>query len=120
MVSPRSSLALAALVALCVLAVLSPGADKPDVKDPVDERAEAALKALVQRCKDGAKLSETEAEPLIKDLQRFHRAYPGTPYALEAARLLTRIPSPLDRLDAAQIPTIEKFDWQPRELVAVI
>ncbi len=28
--------------------------------------------------------------------------------------------SPLDELDAAQIPTIERFAWQPRELVAVL
>jgi WD40 repeat protein len=29
-------------------------------------------------------------------------------------------PSPLDRLDPAQIPAEERFDWQPRELVAVL
>src|SRR5262245_17913484 len=29
-------------------------------------------------------------------------------------------PSPLDRLDPAQIPTAERFDWQPKELVAVL
>lgn len=29
-------------------------------------------------------------------------------------------PSPLDRLDPAQIPAEERFDWQPKELVAVL
>ena len=29
-------------------------------------------------------------------------------------------PSPLDRLDPAQIPAAERFDWQPKELVAVL
>jgi WD40 repeat protein len=112
MVSSRSA-ALAALLSLPLLAMLSTAADK-------DERAEAALKALAERCKPGAKLSDTECEPLVKDLQRFQRAYPGTPYFMEAARFLSRIPSPLDRLDPAQIPALERFDWQPRELVAVI
>ena len=29
-------------------------------------------------------------------------------------------PSALDRLDPAQIPAEERFDWQPKELVAVL
>jgi WD40 repeat protein len=29
-------------------------------------------------------------------------------------------PGPLDRLDPAQIPATERFDWQPKELVAVL
>jgi WD40 repeat protein len=28
--------------------------------------------------------------------------------------------SPLDRLDAGAIPAEERFDWQPRELIAVL
>src|SRR5262249_51716018 len=32
----------------------------------------------------------------------------------------TDLPSPLDRLDAGAIPGEERFDWQPKELVAVL
>jgi WD40 repeat protein len=39
---------------------------------------------------------------------------------VQAARLLSRLPSPPDHLDAKLIPDLERFDWQPKELVAVL
>ena len=30
------------------------------------------------------------------------------------------MPSPLDKLDPLAIPSLERFDWQPKELVAVL
>jgi WD40 repeat protein len=76
------------------------------------EKAAAALKRLPA---PGA-----GPERRRQDLQVFRRAWPGTPAAVEAARLLTELPSPLDRLSAASVPALERFDWQPKELVAVV
>src|SRR5262249_19065452 len=53
-------------------------------------------------------------------LQAFRRAWPGTTAAAEAAGLLAELPWPLDRLSTASIPALERFDWQPKELVAVV
>jgi WD40 repeat protein len=42
------------------------------------------------------------------------------PPSLAAARERAAMPSPLDKLDPAAIPAIERFDWQPKELVAIL
>jgi WD40 repeat protein len=82
-----------------------------------DDTSDAALKALAERCKGAA---ERDRERLISDLLAFRRTYPGTKQAVEAARLQASLPSALDKLDAAAIPMLERFDWQPKELVAVV
>jgi WD40 repeat protein len=48
------------------------------------------------------------------------RDYPGTAQALEAAALLTKLPSPLDALDASKVPAEERLADHPKELVAVL
>ena len=53
------------------------------------------------------------------DILAFRQSYPGTPQALGAAGLLRDLPSPLDVYDADNINPLEKFPWQPRELVAI-
>ena len=66
---------------------------------------------------------ESSSGDLIKlreDLLKFRRVYPGTTQAVGAAALLSRIPSPLDKFDPANIPELERFDWHPQELVAVL
>src|SRR5260370_35198643 len=45
---------------------------------------------------------------------------PSVPAALELARQRAASPSPLDKLSAGAIPKLEVFDWQPKELVAVM
>jgi WD40 repeat protein len=52
---------------------------------------------------------------LRPDLLAFRTKHFGTQAAVEAAGLLSQIPSPLDKLDPAKIPAIERFDWQPQE-----
>jgi WD40 repeat protein len=42
------------------------------------------------------------------------------PASLEAALKRAAAPSPLDKLDPTAIPSLERFDWQPKELVAVL
>ena len=83
---------------------------------PADAKAEAALKALADRCQDAS----GDKDKAAQDVQAFRLAYPGTLYAVRAAALLASLPSPLDKLDPAAIPEIERFKWQPKELVAVI
>jgi WD40 repeat protein len=50
----------------------------------------------------------------------FRAAHFGTPQARQAAELLARLPSPLDRLQAAAIPKKERLNWFPPDLVAVL
>jgi WD40 repeat protein len=45
---------------------------------------------------------------------------PLIPPSLELARQRAALPSPLDKLSANSIPKLERFDWQPKELVAVL
>jgi WD40 repeat protein len=80
-----------------------------------DPKTEAALKALAERV--GGPSSDQAR--LRADLLAFRLAHPGRP-AARAAGLLARLPSPLDHLDAKTIPALERFDWQPKELVGVI
>jgi WD40 repeat protein len=45
---------------------------------------------------------------------------PSVPTSLELARKRAASSSPLDKLSASAIPKLERFDWQPKELVAVL
>jgi WD40 repeat protein len=103
--SPRPLLLL--LGALVCGPAVGRGAEAPDAA-----KAEAALQRL--------RASAASPERRRQELQAFRRAWPGTPAAVEAAGLLAELPSPLDRLGAASIPAPERFDWQPKELVAVV
>ncbi|HEY7311962.1 MAG TPA: WD40 domain-containing protein [Gemmataceae bacterium] len=85
--------------------------------EPADAEAEAALKRfadrLVQPSGDRAKLRE--------EILDFRLKYPGTPLAARASGLLSQLRSPLDKLDPANIPPLERFpSWQPKELVGVV
>jgi WD40 repeat protein len=59
-------------------------------------------------------------EPLRQDILALLRKYPGTAAALKAAGLLHDLPSPCDKLSAKSIPEIERFDWHPKETVAIL
>jgi WD40 repeat protein len=60
-----------------------------------------------------------DLEKLRQDILSFMRGKAGAP-VLQASELLNRLPSPLDHLDPTQIPKLDRFDWQPKELVTVI
>jgi WD40 repeat protein len=116
---PRASLA-ARLVVLCSLVaggllVLHPAAaeDKPSAEEA---KAAAALKRLLDRSKE----SSTNQAKLRQDLAAFRLAHLGTKSAVKAAELFGELPSPLDKLDKSTIAALEKFDWQPKELVGVL
>jgi WD40 repeat protein len=79
--------------------------------------AEAALKGFAERL---AGPSGDRAR-LRGEILDFRLKYPGTPFAAQASALLSRLRSPLDKLDPANIPALERFPaWQPKELVGVI
>jgi WD40 repeat protein len=81
-----------------------------------DSRAAAALKPLIERF-DAA---TGDRAALAKDLLAFRRTHPATSEAIQAAALLAKLPSVLDQMDASKIKPIERFDWQPKELVGVL
>ncbi|MFO0964376.1 MAG: WD40 repeat domain-containing protein [Gemmataceae bacterium] len=57
---------------------------------------------------------------LRREIVGFRAAHFNDALAREADRLLTELPSPLDRLDRSKIDKLQKFEWQPREVVAVL
>jgi hypothetical protein len=70
----------------------------------------------------GEKLARTTVTTLLNSGNKvvsFRRQYHPTREAGRAALLLARLRSPLDRLDPKHIPTGDRFDWQPKGLVAV-
>ena len=77
---------------------------------------EAELKSLALR----AAQADQKVGPLRLDLSRFRQRHPGTIQAVQAAGLLRDLPSPLDQLDAKNIPALERFDWHPKETVALL
>ncbi len=81
-----------------------------------DDFADKELADLQKRVES----SSGDADKLRADLIRFRRDFPGTPQAVRAAELQSRLPSPLDKLDPAKVPELERFDWHPKELVAVL
>jgi WD40 repeat protein len=114
MISPAHSHRPTLLIALFCLAVLLTG--QAAGIDPAPEKADAELKQLRDRVGDAS----ANPDKLRQDLQAFARTYPGTPQAVQAAGLVSKLSSPLDKMDAKNIPELERFDWQPKELVAVI
>jgi WD40 repeat protein len=79
------------------------------------EGADEELRGFRSRLREGADRSR-----LRQDLLAFRLGHPGTPAAVEAAALLSQLPSPLDALSPATIAPLERFPWQPKELVAIL
>ncbi|MFO0877007.1 MAG: WD40 repeat domain-containing protein [Gemmataceae bacterium] len=101
------------MVQLCTALV---GARGEGVSALDESKAQAALRVIEKRIQGVA----PEVTRLRLDLVQFRVTYPGTQAAIKAASLLATLPSPLDRLDPGTIPSLEKFDWQPKELVALL
>jgi WD40 repeat protein len=79
------------------------------------DAAEEEVQRLLARAAKG-----DSSEALRQDVMKLLRAHPGTPAALKGAGLLHDLPSPLDRLDAKTIPELERFDWHPKDTVALL
>ncbi len=101
---------------LLCLSILILTASAAEPSPLAEAKADAALKALKARIPG----TNSELPKLRKDLLAFRLNHPGTRASLRAAALLAELPSPLDRLSPANIPALEKFDWQPKELVGIL
>jgi eukaryotic-like serine/threonine-protein kinase len=137
--APRRLRPLLAAVVVCAVLVtslalglrwlLSPGQPHPAATEPrtktgrtlspQEQAAEDAFQPLTAKWEAGID-QPAERDAFRKDLLEFRMKHPGTPAALRAAELVTKLPSPLDRLDPEGIPPEERADGQPRELVAVL
>jgi WD40 repeat protein len=103
------------LLWLFALLILVPSSDaRADAAS--DEAANMALQKLTARLED----STVNRDQVRQELITFRRTYPGTPQAVQAAVMLRQLPSPLDKLDPKFIPPLERFAWQPKELVAIL
>lgn len=106
----------------------------PDPKKAAAEAAEAKA-AADKRRRDQAETALAAIAPMAyspktryadfaKDVASLRARFGGTSQAVQAAKLLMRMPSPLDRLDRGQLPSEALHYWQtlglaaPRELVA--
>jgi WD40 repeat protein len=110
------ALTLSAIV-LLALALL---ADRPAPGQgprAAEIKAEAALARLRERLADRP---SADLPKLRKELVALRLTCPGTPTDTQIAATLSQVPSPLDRLQASTIAPLEKFNWQPKELVGVL
>ncbi len=94
-------------------ALVAPAADTPS---PLEKQAEAAFQKIEARMKG----SSLDAPKLRRDLLLLRVGYPGTKASIKAAASLGKLGSALDRMDAKTIAELERFDWQPKELVGVL
>jgi len=87
---------------------------EPGLNDALN-RVEADLKALLARETEG----KTDVNLLRAEVARFLWRHAGTTQAIRAGEILTRLPSPLDKLDPAKVPAAYRSD-KLKELVAVL
>ena len=81
-----------------------------------DTKADRELMRLRERVATAA----AAPEQLRQELTLFRQVNAGTAQAVAAAKLLRDLPSPLDKYDVKNITAVERFPWQPPELVAVL
>lgn len=74
----------------------------------------------VEKLKQAVENKTSDPDKVRQEILSFVRGNAGTPAAVQASELLAKLPSPLDKLDPASIPALDRFDWQPKELVAVL
>ncbi|MCS6851211.1 MAG: protein kinase [Gemmataceae bacterium] len=65
-------------------------------------------------------LASEDQERVRNELLRFAATRAGTPQGRRAAWLVTRMPSPLDRLNAKSVPAAQRYKNMPKEVVAVL
>jgi eukaryotic-like serine/threonine-protein kinase len=98
-----------------IVAVASSGPRKTGKKTSADP-----LTAMLQELGDRPTRTAAEREALREEIVRFRVMNLGTPQSLGAARLLTRLPSPLDDFKANLIPVFDRPAGLPAEVVAVL
>src|SRR4051812_14016235 len=86
-----------------------------DEKESAEEARAGNVLAGVEKRMGAA---GSDAAQTRRELLTLRIKYPGTKAAMKAAALMATLPSALDRMSPATIPAIEKFEWQPKDLVA--
>jgi WD40 repeat protein len=89
-------------------------------KEPLDPAAARKADAQLQDLRAQLQKAPADPEALRHRLIELRRAYPATPAAIDAARLIARLSGPLAQLDPKQIPAGDRIAKQPKELVAVL
>jgi serine/threonine-protein kinase len=119
----------AALVLAVILILLLPGrkestteSDDTPPETSSERKRRAALNVLIERAAD----PKTTFADLARDVYTFKLTHGGTPEAIQAAELLMRLPSPLDKLDPKKVPHdcidqwIAEGWYKPTALVGVL
>lgn len=115
-ISPLARALTLRALAFAVMAVLPIGLLLGLAADEADPRLDARLAKLVER----SKAPTGDQEKLRQEILGFRKAGLGTSYEVRANILLASLPSALDRLEPKNIPAIEKFNWHPKEMVALL
>lgn len=84
-----------------------------------DPAVEAAAKQKLDAIANRPIQPDRGSEPIRRQLAALMSDFPATAAAIDAARRITTLPSPLDQLDPEKIAADQRFRWQPKELVAV-
>jgi WD40 repeat protein/serine/threonine protein kinase len=92
----------------------------PIGKVPLEASTPDAHPATAELDQLRARLDRGDVEELRQSLLNLRLRWAGQPQALQAAGLLMQLPSSLDRLDPAKIPSGERGAGAPKELVAVL
>ncbi|MBY0525439.1 MAG: protein kinase [Gemmataceae bacterium] len=108
------ALLLAGMIVLA-LALVSMGSKKPTRRAGADDPASVALAELTARAGD----PKANIDVLRRDVLRFRLEQVGTGQEIDAARLLMKLPSPLDTLKHDNIPSSESAGV-PGDVVAVL
>jgi WD40 repeat protein len=99
----------------CLIAALGTSVPWNAVSPADEENAGQAMKPLEARFAN----AKADRETLRRDLVAFRCARPGTANAFRAAVLLTKLPSPLDSLDAGKLALGDRKDL-PDAVVAIL
>jgi serine/threonine-protein kinase len=81
-----------------------------------EERLEAAFQDLREQFED----PQADPDAVRHKALAFRMAFPGTQRAAQALESMRKLHSPLDRFANKDIPQTERFEWQPKELVAIL
>src|SRR5579885_1176650 len=102
------------------VAALLAAAPVPDVPDRRPPHQVEAARQLLAKLKKEAAAPQVDVDALWKLWQQMRLEHGGSPECLAAAAVMSKAPSPLDRLDRNQIPAEDRLPWLPKEVVAVL
>jgi WD40 repeat protein len=107
-------------LAACLLLAVASWAEAGDAPKGRDQAEAEAARAQLRQLK--RLLEDPAADPgeVWKGWAEMRAEHPGTPEWREAAALVARVRSPLDRLELGELPAEERFPDLPEGLAAVL